>query len=76
MKSFDPLQLIGKTLKDGWVISSLSRRSSDATGANHSYGYIAHNKNGDTGFVKALKVELDTRIEDKEERLADLQTRI
>ena len=77
MTSFDPSKLIGIALKDDWEIVSLNPRTSNATGAHHSYGYIAKNtRTGHTGFVKALKVERDTRIEDPEERLADLEIRI
>ena len=67
--------LIGQKLHGQWVIKSPRPRSHGATGACHSFGYIAENPNGEQAFVKVLDPKPDESLE-TEAQLTDLQRRL
>lgn len=46
--------LAGVTLKNGWKVTSIAKRSPTSTGGNFSIGYHARHADGRKGFLKAI----------------------
>jgi hypothetical protein len=47
-------QLVNVDLPNGWKVLKEATRKPNATGGHFSVGYIAENKDGRKGFLKAL----------------------
>lgn len=69
----DARDLIGKSLKNNWVIDRPHLSYSGATGGTHCQCYVAKNDIGDEAFVKILNTSIDRENDDP---LADLKIRI
>jgi Serine/threonine protein kinase len=68
----DPLQLVGRTLKDGWLVNKILDDSTLATGGCFSVGYFVTHTDGRTGFLKALNYQLALRAPDPALALKEL----
>jgi serine/threonine protein kinase len=69
----DASVLIGKNLKNNWVIDRPHLSYSGATGGTHSLCYIAKNDVGDEAFIKILDTSINRK---KKDRLSDLKLRV
>ena len=68
-------QLTGMELPSGWTIEKKLSRSSDATGAQFSTGFVANHVDGRRAFLKVIDPVINTDLE-PDEQLKDLELRL
>ena len=68
-----PAELLqGLDLADGWHVESIVHRHPDSTGGNFSVGYLAINKDGRKGYLKALDFSSAFQDPDTPRRLQEM----